>query len=155
MPEERRSVVASADLRYAGQHHEVSISFPPGDLDHLERIEQAFHRRHEELYGFSSPGKQMEIVNLHATVLGRRQPFALEPPGGDGTEAAPRRGRRRIVSALDALARRGRGARRRPDGARPGRVRPGRGRHAHDHHRRPESFDVAFDASGSFVLTRR
>jgi N-methylhydantoinase A len=154
VPEERRSVVASADLRYAGQHHEVSISFPPEDLGHLDRIEQAFHRRHEELYGFASPGKQMEIVNLHATVLGRRRPFALEPPGGNGG-AAPRRGRRRIylrstrsleeVEVLDG------------DLMAPG--HSASGPVVVDTRTTtivvPESFDVAFDASGSFVLARR
>jgi len=154
VPEERRSVVASADLRYAGQHHEVSISFPPEDLEHLHRIEEAFHRRHEELYGFNSPGKQMEIVSLHATVLGRRQPFALEPPGENGAEA-PRRGRRRMylrstrsleeVDVLDG------------DLMAPGQSAPGP--ILIDTRTTtivvPESFDVAFDASGSFVLTRR
>ncbi len=154
VPEERRSVVASADLRYAGQHHEVSISFPPDDLGRLERIEEAFHRRHEELYGFASPGKQMEIVNLHATVLGRRQPFALEPPAGGGGEA-PRRGRRRIylrstrsleeVEVLDGdLMTVGQSA---------------AGPVVVDTRTTtivvPETFAVGFDPSGSFVLTRR
>ena len=40
---ERRSVVAWADLRYLGQHHEVTITFRPDDLARLERIEAAFH----------------------------------------------------------------------------------------------------------------
>ncbi len=154
VPEERRSVVASADLRYAGQHHEVSISFPPGDLDRPERIEEAFHRRHEELYGFASPGKPMEIVNLHATVLGRRQPFALEPPGKGGGEA-PRRGRRKVflrttrsleeVEVLDG------------DLMAPGQSAVGPV--VVDTRTTtiivPETFAVAFDTSGSFVLTRR
>jgi N-methylhydantoinase A len=154
VPEDRRSVVASADLRYAGQHHEVSISFPPDDLDHLERIEEAFHRRHEELYGFSSRGKPMQIVNLHATVLGRRQPFALELPGAKGA-TPPRRGSRRIylrstrsleeVEVLDGDL-----------------MTPGQscaGPIVVDTRTTtivvPESFDVAFDPSGSFVLTRK
>jgi N-methylhydantoinase A len=154
VPEERRSIVASADLRYSGQHHEVSISFPPHDLGHLERIEQAFHRRHEELYGFASPGKPMEIVNLHATVLGRRKPFPLEPPSVDGREA-PRRGSRRIylrgvrsLEEVEVL-----------DGDR---IAPGQwaaGPVVVDTRTTtivvPETFDIAFDASGSFVLTRK
>ncbi len=154
VPEERRSVVASADLRYAGQHHEVTIVFPPDDFEWPERIEEAFHRRHEELYGFASPGKAMEIVNLHATAVGRRQPFTLEPPGA-GAGEAPRRGRRRIylrstrsleeVEVLDGdLMTAGQAA---------------EGPVVIDTRTTtivvPETFAVAFDPSGSFVLTRK
>ena len=57
VPPERRSVVAAADIRYVGQHHEVTVPFPLDDLAEPSRIEEAFHRRHEELYGFASPGQ--------------------------------------------------------------------------------------------------
>jgi N-methylhydantoinase A len=69
-----RAAFAAADLRYLGQHHEVTVTFAVSDLTGpgLAGIEQAFHRRHEELYGFASPGRQLEVVNLHATVVGRR-----------------------------------------------------------------------------------
>lgn len=154
MPPGRRQVVASADLRYAGQHHEVSISFATEDLGHPARIEAAFHRRHEELYGFASPGKPLQIINLHATVLGRREPLTLALPGAGGG-SAPRRGRRRIflrssrsleeVEVID-------GARMQPGQAAAGPV-------VVDTPTTtivvPESFDLAFDASGSFVLQRR
>jgi len=154
VPPERRSVIASADLRYAGQHHEVSISFPPGDLDRIERIEAAFHRRHEELYGFASPGKPLQVVNLHVTVLGARPQFGLAPPAA-GSGAAPRRGTRRMylrsTRALEEVEV--------IDGDR---MKPGqsaRGPVLVDTRTTtivvPETFDVAFDPSGSFVLQRR
>jgi N-methylhydantoinase A len=82
-----RSAVAAADLRYLGQHHEVTVPFAVEDLtdDGLAGIEQAFHARHEELYGFASPGRPMEVVNLHATVVGRRERRELAaPPSGAG-----------------------------------------------------------------------
>ena len=74
-----RSAVASADLRYRGQHHEVTVSFAPAALsaDGLAGIEDLFHRRHEELYGFSSRGRPMEIVSLRATALGRRSEVSV------------------------------------------------------------------------------
>jgi N-methylhydantoinase A len=92
----QRSWTASADLRYRGQHHEVTVSFPAEDLaaDRLTRIEDAFHRRHEELYGFASRGRPMEIVSLRATVVGRRPTLELALAGhGDGRPTL--RGRRR------------------------------------------------------------
>jgi N-methylhydantoinase A len=154
VPPGRRQVVASADLRYAGQHHEVSISFAPDDLGHRDRIEAAFHRRHEELYGFASPGKPLQIINLHATVLGRREPLTLALPG-EGGGSAPRRGRRRIflrssrsIEEVEVID----GARMQPGQAAAGPV-------VVDTPTTtivvPETFDLAFDASGSFVLQRR
>lgn len=96
IPAADRSWTASADLRYRGQHHEVLVAFPPEDLaeGRLERIEEAFHRRHEELYGFASRGRPMEIVSLRATVVGRRPTLDLAlAERGEGTP--PRRGTRR------------------------------------------------------------
>src|SRR4029079_13157085 len=34
--------------------------------------------RHEQLYGFSAPGRPMEVIGLHATVLGRREAPELQ-----------------------------------------------------------------------------
>ncbi len=57
-PEGDRSLVASAEMRYRGQHHEVSVPFDPADLapGRSDRVAADFHRLHERLYGFSSPG---------------------------------------------------------------------------------------------------
>jgi N-methylhydantoinase A len=76
-----RSVRAAADMRYVGQHHEVTVEVALTDLDGeagARRIESAFHARHESLYGFSSPGREMEVIGLRATVLGRREAPDLE-----------------------------------------------------------------------------
>ena len=154
VPPEQRTVVASADIRYVGQHHEVTVSFALGDVDRLERIEAAFHRRHEELYGFATPGRPMQVINLHATVLGcrPRHEFAELVKG---TGAAPRRGRRemylrstRALEEVEVI-----------DGDR---MAPGQfvaGPVLVDTSTTtiviPETFAVSFERSGSFVLTRK
>ena len=50
-------------MRYVGQHHEVGVEFPLAALsdgaEGLARIERAFEERHEELYGFSAPGRPL------------------------------------------------------------------------------------------------
>ena len=153
VPPKRRTVVASADLRYAGQHHEVSVKFPLGDLDQLERIEAAFHRRHEELYGFASPGKPLQVVNLHVTALGRRPTVELEPRSG-AAGRAPRRGSRRIylrsTGALEPVEV--------IDGDRMAAGQGVTGPAVVDTRTTtivvPESFKLVFDASGSFVVHR-
>jgi N-methylhydantoinase A len=153
VPPELRVVTGSADLRYAGQHHEVTVFFPLENIDHPELIEAAFHHRHEELYGFASPDKPVEVVSLHVTVVGRRAHFELAPAIGDG--GAPRRGTRwiylRSTGALEKVEVID-GDRMRPGEAAPGPV-------VVDTRTTtavvPEAFDVALDSSGSFVLQRR
>jgi N-methylhydantoinase A len=152
-PESRRAL-AAADLRYLGQHHEVTVPFRVEDLTEtgLPGIEQGFHARHEELYGFASPGRPLEVVNLHATVVGRRphrEPGsrvgeAADPPPEKGSRDAyvPSTGRLERVPVYDG-----------------DRMSPG--------HRLagpaiieestttvvvPEGFRVEVDASGSFIL---
>ena len=83
--EPRRRTRVSADMRYIGQHHEVGVEFPLAALsegaDGLARIERAFEERHEELYGFSAPGRPLEVIGLHAVVLGTREaPDLHQPP---------------------------------------------------------------------------
>jgi N-methylhydantoinase A len=84
--ESRRRARVSADMRYVGQHHEVSVDFPLSALEEgaegLARIERAFEARHEELYGFSAPGRPIEVIGLHATVLGGREAPELQALAG-------------------------------------------------------------------------
>ena len=138
-------VVAAADIRYVGQHHEVTVAFPPDDLgaDASSGSRRRFHRRHEELYGFASPGRPMEIVGLHATVLGRGSaPRSSSPTRRTRRGAAPRRGRARSTCRSTRRSRRSRcstatGWRRASRCAGPGVVE-----HANDHDRRPRGFDA-------------
>jgi N-methylhydantoinase A len=151
-----RSWTASADLRYRGQHHEVTVAFPPEDLtpERLERIEEAFHRRHEQLYGFSSRGRPMEVVTLRATVRGRRPPLDLTVADA-GEEKPRRRGRRRAylpstrsMEELEVFD---------GDGLRPGHrlTGPAIVEGATTSIFVPEPFDVLVDATGSIVMHRK
>lgn len=158
VPPERRDVLVAADLRYLGQHHEVAVSFPARDLTPagLPRIEQAFHRRHEELYGFASEGRPLEIVNLHVTVVGRRSRPALEALAGDaGASPLPGKGTRRAYvpaaarfEELDVY-----------DGGRLVAGQRVRGPAIVDEAATtvvvPDSCDLVLDAAGSFVIHRR
>ena len=78
----------TADLRYAGQSFELNVP--------LQRdLAEAFHRAHEELYGFAERGRQVELVavrtaevtpgpwfELHGEVIRNVEgPAVLELPG--------------------------------------------------------------------------
>jgi N-methylhydantoinase A len=89
----RRRTRVTADMRYIGQHHEVSVEFPLSDLeaggDGVARIEAAFHARHEQLYGFSAEGRAIEVIGLHATALGERDAPELEQHAAQGGGGGP------------------------------------------------------------------
>lgn len=156
VPPEHRHAFAAGDLRYLGQHHEVTVPFPVEALsdEGLAGIEQAFHARHEELYGFASPGRPMEIVNLHATVVGRRPPseltaVAAAAPGGPvekGVRDAwlPSTGRLEPVAIYDGDAMQ---AGFRLSG-------PAIVEESTTTVVVPEAFDLELDTSGNFVLER-
>jgi N-methylhydantoinase A len=56
----------SADVRYAGQFHEIELRFAPGELSEkdIEGMENGFHKKHEELFTFSLPSVPIEFRNL-------------------------------------------------------------------------------------------
>ena len=72
------------DARYRGQSYELTVPFS------REFIGE-FHKLHERRYGYSNPGKEVEVVNVRTTFLGktgkpefakqaakRRQPEAID-----------------------------------------------------------------------------
>jgi len=65
-------VTRSADMRYIGQEHAVTVALPghvfaAGDQ---EAIKAHFDRTHEIRYGFGAPEEQAEIVSLRTSVAG-------------------------------------------------------------------------------------
>ncbi len=64
----------SADVRYVGEGHEVLVTVPPGlagkaAVDHMW---SAFHRVHDETFGFHYEGGQdVEVVSLRVQAVGR------------------------------------------------------------------------------------
>jgi len=72
------------DVRYRGQSYELTVPFS-------RNFAGEFHKLHERRYGYSNPGKEVEVVNVRTTFLGktrkpefskktvrRRQPEAVD-----------------------------------------------------------------------------
>ncbi|WP_112133451.1 hydantoinase/oxoprolinase family protein [Glycomyces dulcitolivorans] len=85
-----RSLHRSADLRYPGQSYEVRVPAPAGDLDSASfnpaAVETAFHEAHQRLYGYATPDKAPEWVNVRVTGVGAIPKPAL--PAQDPGEGA-------------------------------------------------------------------
>ena len=75
-------VTRYADLRYAGQAHELTVMVPDGQLD-IPALAKAFGNEHERTYGHQAEAEAVECVTLR--VIGRMA------AGNTGWEAALRR----------------------------------------------------------------
>jgi N-methylhydantoinase A len=84
------AVELSAEMRYGEQIYEIDVALDGLDwnaADLVEQIENRFHRRHEELYTYSSPGHEVVFVNARAAAIGEvaRRGQALKPASSSGT----------------------------------------------------------------------
>ena len=75
----------SAEMRYGEQIFEIDVSLDGLDWNSpslVDAIEDRFHRRHEELYTYSSPGQEVVFVNARVAAVGE-----VSQPG-EGAKAA-------------------------------------------------------------------
>jgi len=70
------------DMRYIGQHHEVTVRLPKGKIEEgkLQGVAAAFHATHERLYTYCEADKPVETINIRLTIIGRvpKTPLAKE-----------------------------------------------------------------------------
>jgi N-methylhydantoinase A len=67
------AIKRSMDMRYVGQVHECTVDIGTFDITEktIEKVKDAFHKRHEELYTYSERHNAVEVVNIESTVFGR------------------------------------------------------------------------------------
>jgi N-methylhydantoinase A len=70
----------TADLRYVGQGHEVSVALPDGVLgpEHLARETAAFEDTYQALYGRKGPDVPLEVINWRVVASGPRPEMNLK-----------------------------------------------------------------------------
>ena len=64
----------SAEMRYGEQIFEIDVPLSDVDWtapDLIDQIENRFHRRHEELYTYASPGQEVVFVNARVAAVGQ------------------------------------------------------------------------------------
>ena len=105
----------SADMRYGEQVFEVGVPLDRIDFeapDLLQRMADAFHARHEELYTYSLKDQEAVLVNARVAVIGELPALPQEPALPARAPARPT-GERQIylggwrnvpIYAFDALA---------------------------------------------------
>jgi N-methylhydantoinase A len=92
-------IAHSADLRYSGQGHEVTVPFPQTPLGPADRaaIVAVFEAAYRRLYGRVADGIPLEIVNWRTVVSGPTPTLDLRrPPRPAAAPAAAFKGRRPV-----------------------------------------------------------
>jgi len=82
----------SLDLRYGGQSFEISV---PETFD--TGVATRFHRRHEQLYGWSLESREIELVNLRARAAVRLPETTSRKPRSRALPASAQIGERSVV----------------------------------------------------------
>jgi N-methylhydantoinase A len=93
----------SADMRYVGQEHAVTVELPIELFQKQDRagIKALFDAVHQTRYGFSVAHEKAEIVSLRSAVVGqlRKPPFEHIAKGQAEPDAAAFRGKRPVYFA--------------------------------------------------------
>lgn len=72
MPEDKRILTLTADLRYRGQAFELMTAVPDGALseDTLATLRTRFEDQHRQRFSFDDPKEAVELVTLRLTAIG-------------------------------------------------------------------------------------
>lgn len=78
-------VARSADMRYVGQEHTVTVAIPSRlSEDGREVMKRRFDAAHEQLYNHSAPKERAELVSIRVSARGMlAKPNIAGPPPGD------------------------------------------------------------------------
>ncbi len=89
IPEKSVVLSYSADLRYIGQLNDVEVGWEDSPIeDVINGLEEAFHKRHETLYGYSMPGSPVEFMNLRLSAIGATDKMSFNKFPFSGIDAS-------------------------------------------------------------------
>ncbi len=92
-------VKRSLDMRYVGQVHECTVDIETFEINakSIDKVKEAFHQRHEELYTYSERHNAVEVVNIESTLFGRIDKPKAPKLGRGGTPAKAFKGYRKAI----------------------------------------------------------
>jgi N-methylhydantoinase A len=90
--ERRLRMEYAVDMRYLGQHNEITVDFERADFEKhgIGFLCERFHEEHDRLYGYSLKGTdtEMEFVNLRLTAFGITQKPEVQKMDLGGADAS-------------------------------------------------------------------
>jgi len=102
---ERRAIGVTADMRYAGQNHELNVSVPEitDDAGFLDQLAANFAELHDRRYGYVAPEEPVELITFRLKASGLVDKPGFESAEEEGPDASPALvSRRPVYSSEDA-----------------------------------------------------
>jgi len=94
VPPDKVTFIYSGELRYEAQLNEIEVPIPLANgcfsMNELPQLQRGFNKRHDELYGYSLPDSDLEVVSLRVKAEGiTEKPRFKEMPymGKDASSA--------------------------------------------------------------------
>ena len=106
-PPDGRHVQLVVDARYVGQNFELAVPIADGttlsasDMPDVEALNLAFHRAHDQAYGYASDTDPVEVVNVRLSASAKLHAFEDKPPVTGDTGKPPVRDRRNVFFVAD------------------------------------------------------
>lgn len=93
------SLLRSLDMRYVGQAHEVTVALDVLGTDIAPaRLQEAFHQKHEAIYGHAATEEAVEIVNIRVSAIGKVEKILARYPAAQGLPTE--KGRRKVCFSV-------------------------------------------------------
>ncbi len=96
----------SIEMRYVGQVHECTVEIGNFEINEktIDKVKEAFHKRHEQLYTYSERHNTIEVVNLESTVYGAVEKPKQAKIGKGATPAKAMKGKRNAIFSRSGKA---------------------------------------------------
>ncbi len=100
-PKAKIDIKRSIEMRYVGQVHECTVEIGNFEINDatIDKIMEAFHKRHEQLYTYAERHSAVEVVNIESTLYGRVKKPKSPKIGKGESLAKALKGHRKAVFA--------------------------------------------------------
>ena len=77
-------------VKYFGQFRGLEVEWPSGPItfDAIDQGLAAFHKKHNDIFGYSDPKYPLEILNFGLSAIGKMPPVVLKPISKGGKDAS-------------------------------------------------------------------
>jgi N-methylhydantoinase A len=101
-PDAKLVETRTADMRYRGQGHEITVSLPPGPFDRASRdnLVKLYEEGYATTFGRTIPGLGVEIMNWTLRLAAEQAALPKSPPQ-PADKPATARGKRAVYDAAD------------------------------------------------------
>ncbi|GAB3577594.1 hydantoinase/oxoprolinase family protein [Amycolatopsis endophytica] len=99
VPAERRRTERFAEMRYAGQNHELAVAVPEGVITAgtVSQLAKRFAAEHERMYGYSAADDEVQVVTFRLRAIGEVSRAELHrAERGDADPAVARKAIREV-----------------------------------------------------------